>query len=101
MLQSKRFYLPEILALSFDEFLKKLPNYDAIYLAEAAGDSEIKTSAKSIIFLVGPEGGFTQEEIKIFLNNGAKLFSLGKNRLRSETAVIAGIVKILSAYNII
>jgi len=39
--------------------------------------------------LIGPEGGFTDEEIAISKNFGAKVLSLGTRRLRAETAAIA------------
>lgn len=39
--------------------------------------------------LIGPEGGFTDEEIGIAKNFGAKVLSLGTRRLRAETAAIA------------
>jgi len=43
---------------------------------------------KSAIILVGPEGGFSLEEVKLALENGFYRFTLGPRRLRSETAGI-------------
>lgn len=40
------------------------------------------------IILIGPEGDFSQEEIKLALENGYKPISLGDNRLRTETAAL-------------
>ena len=42
--------------------------------------------AKSAVILIGPEGGFTPEEVKTATENGFVPFSLGSRRLRSETA---------------
>jgi len=36
--------------------------------------------------LIGPEGDFTKEEVDFALQNGYKSITLGKNRLRTETA---------------
>ncbi|MCL5021344.1 MAG: 16S rRNA (uracil(1498)-N(3))-methyltransferase [Bacteroidetes bacterium] len=52
---------------------------------------------KSVIALIGPEGGFSDDEITFLIANGYESFSLGKGRLRSETAAIA-IATLLSEY---
>ena len=43
---------------------------------------------KSAMILIGPEGGFSDVEIQLALENQFVLFSLGQRRLRSETAGI-------------
>ena len=63
--------------------------------------NEIKTKYKDvtnnnlaieIYILIGPEGGITEEEInKIKKNKNAKVVSLGKNILRTETAPIVAL----------
>ncbi len=47
-----------------------------------------KRSNKEICLFIGPEGGFSDEEIKIAEENGFRIFSLGKRTLRAETAAI-------------
>lgn len=49
-----------------------------------------------INLIIGPEGGFSEDELKLFNSNGAQNFSLGKTILRSETAAIltAGIASL-------
>ena len=42
---------------------------------------------KKVLVLIGPEGGFDDKEIE-YLMGKAKLVSLGKTILRSETAAI-------------
>ncbi|MCD8195339.1 MAG: 16S rRNA (uracil(1498)-N(3))-methyltransferase [Coprobacillus sp.] len=46
---------------------------------------------KSISILVGPEGGFTSEEVDTLLEAGFESVSLGRRILRSETATIAAL----------
>lgn len=94
MKQSLRARLPEIsLARSFDEMLDTAS--DAEYLAaheKVDGEAEIskeKFSNDKLFLLVGPEGGFTSDEIDMVKQRGGKLVSLGPNRLRTETAAIA------------
>ncbi len=43
----------------------------------------------SVVALVGPEGGFSDNEIAYLIENGFASLSLGKGRLRSETAAIS------------
>ena len=52
-------------------------------------------SIRSAIVVIGPEGGFTQEEAQQFQANGYTPVSLGKRILRTETAsvVVLGILQ--------
>ena len=43
----------------------------------------------SVLILIGPEGDFTEEEIRLALKGGFISATLGENRLRSETAAVA------------
>jgi 16S rRNA (uracil1498-N3)-methyltransferase len=42
----------------------------------------------SLLFLIGPEGGFTDDEVSLAINNGAQTLQLGLHILRIETAAI-------------
>jgi 16S rRNA (uracil1498-N3)-methyltransferase len=44
-----------------------------------------------VTILVGPEGGFTEEETEIARHRGAITVSLGPNRLRTETAAVVSV----------
>lgn len=44
-----------------------------------------------VTFMIGPEGGFQQEEIDLAHEKGYISVSLGRQKLRSETAVLAAI----------
>ena len=45
-----------------------------------------------VLILIGPEGDFSPEEITFALQNGFKPISLGRERLRTETAAVVATV---------
>ncbi len=53
-------------------------------------DAQIKQY--SFAYFIGPEGGFSEEEIELFKQYNVAGFSLGSRILRAETAAIAGAV---------
>lgn len=50
---------------------------------------KIYTKGTDAIILIGPEGDFSEEEIKIAVEGGFQPVHLGKSRLRTETAGVA------------
>ena len=56
---------------------------------------EQNTRAKKVDILIGPEGGFAENEISRALATGAEPVSLGSNILRTETAAIAALTIVL------
>jgi 16S rRNA (uracil1498-N3)-methyltransferase len=46
---------------------------------------------KNTLVLIGPEGDFTPEEVHLAYSKGFKKVSLGKSRLRTETAALSSI----------
>lgn len=96
MKQSLQSYLCEInLYYSLDEMLEKLRADNILVAHEKVDSNEEESILKSVqdaqknLLLVGPEGGFSSSEIESMTTRGAKLVSLGKNRLRAETAAVA------------
>jgi 16S rRNA (uracil1498-N3)-methyltransferase len=61
---------------------------------EAKPLHEVYKDEKNVLVLIGPEGGFTEEERKKALNAGFKPVSLGPTTLRIETAAITAIAQI-------
>lgn len=55
-------------------------------------------SNKQINLLIGPEGGFTEQEIQNAINNGAIDTKLGPRVLRTETAALAAITALQALY---
>ena len=103
--QSRRLSIPKINKLI--TFYEKIKNFDfnkrsLIYLDERV---EIKNKAgllqefknRPVSFLIGPEGGFDDNEFKILSETNAVSISLGKQILRAETAGIS----VLSLYNLL
>ncbi len=92
MKQSLKYHLPKINeSISLNEFLKK--DIDgAKYIAHCKkinrNQLEEERKKKKTLILIGPEGDFTNEEINLALQNNFKSISLGKSRLRTETAGI-------------
>ncbi|MFH5831249.1 RsmE family RNA methyltransferase [Halalkalibaculum sp. DA384] len=96
MKQSLRACLPSISVYpSVREVIGKYSDSSPMLVARGAKDTspgvpgEFKKMEKEIVLFVGPEGGFSQEEIALFKANGARIVSLGSHRLRTETAVVA------------
>lgn len=94
--QSRRPDIPEILPYgSFEEALNTAENSNLkVMLWEGAqtGLKELLAQTKKPIpgaaLMVGPEGGFTEGEIKAALDKGFSTVNLGVRVLRTETAAI-------------
>ena len=55
----------------------------------------LKGDNLKIAILIGPEGGFSLQEIELLRNNGANIITLGKRILRTETVAIAMVSSIM------
>lgn len=95
--QSNRWDIPSILPpTSLSDYLESISQFDlAIILWEKEERRSIKEILKKggrkIVLLIGPEGGFTSDEIRKAEERGFIPVSLGQGTLRSETAAIAAI----------
>ena len=102
MTQSQQYYAPEIIfQKDINSLAQKFKDFDLVLLSDKNGDSFVPLGAKSILYVIGPEGGFDEAEIELFKDSNTILLSLGPNRLRSETAAISGVIKVLTAYKAI
>jgi 16S rRNA (uracil1498-N3)-methyltransferase len=94
MTQCKRSRLPIIHEpCSIKDILVNTKNYERIILTDInGGNAERTTTHKSTIVFVGPEGGFSEEEINLIKkDNRCELINLGNRRLRAETAAIIAV----------
>ena len=73
-----------------------------IVLAEGEGGRRLgdvlreNAGASEIALAIGPEGGWTAEELKLFADNGWIAASLGPTILRAETAAIAALAVVMA-----
>ncbi len=84
-------YFAEVLEpVDFDRMLFMTRSYSAVFLARRGGLSKgsLPGNNGSVLGIVGPEGGFSDEEMRAMEADGATTISLGDSRLRSETAAI-------------
>jgi 16S rRNA (uracil1498-N3)-methyltransferase len=91
--QSGRPYFPEIDGIeSFESLVERTAAYAASFVADQDSASSAPEGAQEIdgpvLGIVGPEGGLSPAEMERLVARGAKPFSLGPFRLRSETAAI-------------
>ena len=103
MKQSNQFYLPKVNPItSFNDFLKSNKDYKLIAHLKISNSFNKKSIASKdkIVVMIGPEGGFSEEEIFRASKEKIKEISFGKNRLRSETAGVFA-VSIINNYKIL
>ena len=95
--QSLKAYLPKLNELiSFKKYITKYAQETdkQLFIAYCAEGEKVHLKSlyeakKDCCILIGPEGDFSPEEIKLALEAGFQAISLGKERLRTETAGIA------------
>lgn len=90
MEQSRRCVCPEVTSIISEKEVKDYMSSTNIIAYEESKDYTLKglmeNEKKSITFLVGPEGGFDEHEVKYFTSLGFSSVSLGNRILRCETA---------------
>ncbi|MBV8726667.1 MAG: 16S rRNA (uracil(1498)-N(3))-methyltransferase [Candidatus Eremiobacteraeota bacterium] len=95
--QSGRSRIPAVVAPhDFDTILERFNGYDRVlFLWELAEQQPLHDrlprllkGARSILVVVGPEGGFSSEEATLAQQRGAHLTSIGRRIVRTETAAL-------------
>ncbi|MDD5822854.1 MAG: 16S rRNA (uracil(1498)-N(3))-methyltransferase [Firmicutes bacterium] len=95
--QSGRAIIPEVKSpMTFKMALQYAAELDATLIPyeKAEGIEETRTiisslnadGVKSVGIFIGPEGGFTEQEVELAIGAGAKPITLGRRILRTETA---------------
>jgi 16S rRNA (uracil1498-N3)-methyltransferase len=64
------------------------------WLAHRGGTDRLEAGPRDTVLAVGPEGGFTDEEIEAARQNGWSLVDLGPTTLRVETAAMALVARV-------
>lgn len=93
MKQSLQTHLPVLnQSIDFQSFMKKDSELKGARFIAYCNDettpllSKIYEMQSDCVILIGPEGDFTEGEVKLAFERQFKGISLGKNRLRTETA---------------
>lgn len=97
--QSLRSHVPHVEYLpAFPDAVDAVRKSGLVLLLSADGvpilaEESLKAvrAAKDVLVVVGPEGGFTDQEEERFVQVGAMRVGLGQNRLRVETAAVAAV----------
>ena len=95
--QSNQLVPPEITeVIKLKDLLKNFDESSKLLFADVNSKENLKTedlkNVKSFSILIGPEGDFSPAERELILQNRAvKPFTLSRNILRSDTAVISAI----------
>jgi 16S rRNA (uracil1498-N3)-methyltransferase len=61
------------------------------------GLKRVSQDAPPVGLVIGPEGGFTRDEVRTAVTRGARLAGLGPRILRSETVAVAAAAVVLAA----
>jgi len=93
MKQSLHYYIPKLNEpITYKEFIKKdFKGQKFIAHCEETDKKSLKDALilnENITLLIGPEGDFSTKEIQLALENNYIPVSLGKTRLRTETAAV-------------
>lgn len=97
--QSKRDIIPKVRNVeSIKNICNEIKDYDIVLLAYELEENnyiknellKIKNTKENykIAVIIGPEGGIEKEEVEVLENAGAKVISLGKRILRTETVAL-------------
>ncbi len=95
MKQSLKYCLPKINALeNFDKFIEQDFKNTQKFIAYVDHSipqhlKDVTKSNQQYLVLIGPEGDFSEKEITLAKEKSFTPISLGKNRLRTETAGVA------------
>ena len=93
--QSGRNIVPKVLPLTtYAQALQQLPQETTrllMSLNRAQKLSNVRPQSGKVVFMVGPEGGWTEKEEQQAFDAGFQSVTLGKRVLRTETASLAAI----------
>src|SRR5690625_2347514 len=94
MKQSLKAHMPVLNdAISFKDFINSRPSSEIKLIAHCSDGEKVSVKQvvnprESVLVLIGPEGDFSDSEIKLAKSLGFQSIHLGNSRLRTETAAI-------------
>lgn len=101
MKQSMRSVLPHLYdEHTLAEVLQRFAGAHVLMAHEAAAGVPLPSDAVApgegpVVVLVGPEGGFSPQEVEAARDGGARLVTLGPRRLRAETAAMVALTDLM------
>jgi 16S rRNA (uracil1498-N3)-methyltransferase len=102
--QAHRALLPPLRADgSLKDVLESARSYDLAIIAEPGAAMPLRealsplTAGAGVLLIIGPESGFTEDELEDSCRAGVSTVSLGPRILRTETAALAAAAQILYA----
>ena len=103
--QSKRSCVPDVSSVQcFEDVCSGAADYDRILLPVVHAAEPLLSAlapepdGRRLLCLVGPEGGFTPDEVQYALSAGAHPVRLTKTVLRASTAAVVAAAIILHAF---
>ena len=90
--QSGRAWLPEIREITGFEKALSTAEHPIVY-STVAEPSDLPDTEKPPTLFIGPEGGFTSDEIRFAEHHHAHIASLGAHQLRADTAAIVALAR--------
>ena len=95
--QSLRYFLPEIETIkNFEMLIEQSNSYTGKFITDQSADIGVSNinnknqdkEINNLIYVIGPEGGLTENEINHAISKGFTNVNLGQHRLRTETAAL-------------
>lgn len=78
------------------DFETALSEYSNLIVFDITGGKfQVSSDKSQVEILVGPEGGWSEKELKMFKEKKVKIFKLGNTTLRAETAAIVAVARVI------
>jgi 16S rRNA (uracil1498-N3)-methyltransferase len=102
--QCRRGIVPEIDdPMGFNEAVASMKTWDAAFFSHENEElctiksflRSLELKPNTLAFMIGPEGGFSDDEATMLVDNGIQAVSLGRTILRTETAAPAALAMVM------
>ncbi len=95
--QSRRLFIPDVTEVAnTSKVVELIPQHDLVLVFHESARSKVSEivtrkyfESRSVMIIIGPEGGITDEELELFKSAGAKVALMGRPILRSAHAGLA------------
>ncbi len=95
--QSRRLFIPDVTEVAnTSKVVELIPQHDLVLVFHESAKSKVSEivtrkyfESRSVMIIIGPEGGISDEELELFKSAGAKVALMGRPILRSAHAGLA------------